>query len=212
MKKKYIIIICVFILLCSIITIVHFTNNKIIFNKTLSGDKLTDGLYKYSLNDSNYAMNATIIGDYIYYMYIEDEKYELYRRNIYAKDNVKVGTVESSLKMCYMDNKLIRCLSDDMSKEIFDMKINRIYYGYDETIIPYKDSYLKIIGNTIYYKDKEYRKLDDTFSDLIIFDSYVYKDNTYFFITDNYDKYYLYNTLDNKLEETEMRNVKKHSK
>ena len=70
MKKKYIIIICVFILLCSIITIVHFTNNKIIFNKTLFGDKLTDGLYKYSLNVSNYSMNAPWIGDYIYYMYL----------------------------------------------------------------------------------------------------------------------------------------------
>ena len=169
MKKVLRVLICILILLWILIG-VYFIYSKFFMNRELAGEQLTTGLYVYNIYDGDDTHSIRVVNNNIIYWIQKDDKYVFYNYDIYSNETKQIGDYPfNDESYCYIDKNYINCTNSNHS-DIYNYKFKTIYSGEDETIVPYKKSYIKIKNNTLYYKNKEYKKMDGDFSNLNLYD------------------------------------------
>lgn len=194
MKNKKLLLILVGVLCIGIIVIIIFLlNNKDNSNKILVGTKVTDGVYKYKIEEDSYVQNIAIKDNNIYYMVNDDDTYKLNNINIYKNGNKEVGTINAD--MCVLNDYYISCIKDT-TRTIYDFNLKEIYKS-DENVevIPYQNSYLIIEDKEIYLNNKKIRTIKDDIKKFNILKYFVKEDNTFIEFISNYDTY-VYNVKD----------------
>ena len=195
-KIKYKNIIILLLIIIVIISVIFIVKPKSKVEKKLKGNKVSDGLYLYDINKES-IQSINVFDDNIYYITSENDKYSLYEINIYNNKTNKLGSVESD--MCSLNSYYLSCFNNDKI-QVYNMNFKEIFNGdSDSVIIPYKDSYIRVIDNDIYYNNKKYRTIKDIYNFDII-NYYVSKDNTYiYFISSNNS--YIYDVNKDSYEE-----------
>ena len=166
MKRSNKILVSILLVICIIIFVLTYYILYVgrdvpesVADKELSGEKLTEGLYKYDLDVGDYNNGITVYNNVIYYWEQIDDNYIFYKRDIYTNKNEKLGTFDSKNYYCYFEDNYIDCSNDD-NKKMFNYDFKKIYDGEQKTIVPYKDDLLTIEKDKAYFKNKEYKKLD----------------------------------------------------
>jgi len=221
MKKNLALLLSI-ITLFSCIYFIRLTSKK---DTTIKGNKITNFLYAYNLNEKGQDWNGYNIQDENIYFLLsnkdqEKTKYELYVRNIYDKNNIKLQEFTKP-ESCNIVTNYIQCLSDE-AITIYDFHIKELYkteLNKDEDypkIMPYKDIYLKYLNNTLYIrqnnKDNEFRNLPEKLKNTFVEDYYANKNNTYLLLYDiNTNIHYIYDINKNTYEEIISKNSYKYA-
>ena len=178
MKKN----IFIFISLTIIIILIYNTNFSLTKPKILSSTNINNYLYSYKTTKE--IKDFTIDNNNIFY--ISDNK--LYYQNLYEPNPKLINKISSS---CSFKNQFIIC-----NKTLYDLYLKKLYKA-NESIIPYKDIYLKFLTNKILFNNITYKNLNNNY-ELI---NYFYtKNNTYLLLKLN-NLYYLYNLNKDTYEE-----------
>ena len=194
MKNKKVLLILIEVLCIGIILIIIFLlNNKDNSNKKLVGTKVTNGVYKYNIEEDSYVQDIVIEDNNIYYMINDDDTYILKTINIYKNGTEEVGTINAD--MCAINDYYISCIKGT-TRTVYDFNLKEIYKT-DETVevIPYQDSYLIIKDKEIYLNNKKIRTIKDDIKKFNVLKYYVKEDNTFIEFLSNYDTY-VYNVKD----------------
>ncbi|MCM1053349.1 MAG: hypothetical protein NC483_05195 [Ruminococcus sp.] len=185
-------------------------------SKILGGYLKETNLYEYNLNNDEGSLNGySIIDNNIYSLIDKETKYELYYQNIYDKKSTKIGEIDNE-GYCNLSNNYITCNTVDKSS-IYDLELN-LKYETDLSeegliyIIPYKDTFLKMVNNIIYLNqnnnDITFRTLEEKFKDYNFYKYYYERDNTFItFINFEANSYFIYNIKDNTYEEITLNNI-----
>ena len=158
MKRSNKILVSILLVICIIIFVLTYYILYVgrdvpesVADKELSGEKLTEGLYKYDLDVGDYNNGITVYNNVIYYWEQIDDNYIFYKRDIYTYKNEKLGTFDSKNYYCYFEDNYIDCSNDD-NKKMFNYDFKKIYDGEQKTIVPYKDDLLTIEKDKAYFK------------------------------------------------------------
>ena len=188
-KKKLLVVFCII----AILIVIYLLNNKVCFNKKLMGNKVTNGVYKYTINENNYVQDIAVQNNNLYYLVDENDKYILKAVDIYKNETKDVGTINAD--MCILNDYFISCIKDK-TRTIYDFNLNEKYKTDDNVgIVLYQDSYLILKDNEMYLNDKKIRTMKDDIKNYEILKYYVTEDNTFIEFISNYDTY-VYNVKD----------------
>ncbi len=210
MKKKYhlkksvkLFLAIIIVIVIGIVLGIIFINNKETKKdviKDLQGEKITDYVYKYDLSKTN-NVGYSIYDNSIYYLVDKDTKTEIYKRDIYEKESVLIGTLpKEEGSFTFIKGNYIHYATDN-KEVIYNTKMEAVEEITNEEVYPYKDSYIINKDKTLYYQDKEYRKLKDEVKNMSAINEYAFDDTTIlYFIGDNDKVNYLYNITDDTYE------------
>lgn len=182
-------------------------------NKNLSGEKLTDGVYLYNIDIDDYTHGTKVINDKIYYWIELSDKYEFYSIDIYSNKKEKIGefSTKDYYYYCYFESNYIDCSSGN-NKVMFDYNFKKIYDGEQKIIVPFKDDFISLENNTIYYQNKEYRKIKEDISSYNYYDYDLVKDNIYlYFAGYRGSEGCLLNVKENRCENYDYKNIRNYS-
>ncbi len=220
LKTKFKVLFFVFFILLCIGIIFLLFNNKDSSNekdnnktkKNLLGEKVIDGLYLYNIETGDEIFKIKVIKDSIYYMIDSNDKYEFYKLDIYSNKREKLGEVSSLDNYCNFEDDFIDCYVDN-KKIMYDYSFKTIYEGEEKVIIPYKDDYIKYENNTIYFKNKEFRKIEKDLSNKNFYRYDSFDDNIYlYFASIEDDDSCILNVMDNKCENYKYTGIRKYNK
>ena len=207
MKKRFKLLIGIILIICFLVFVA--TYYFLYYDRKLSGDFVTDGVYLYNIDVGDYNHNITVKNDTIYYYINSEDKYEFYKIDIYSNKTKKIGEVNLKNSYCYFENDFINC-ADDNNKIIYSFDFKKIYDGEQKLIIPYKKDYIKYENNTIYYKDKEYKKISKDLTSYNAYDYYTFDDNAFIFFAGEEDDCLL-NVEDNKCENYKYTGIRRYN-
>ena len=198
MKKK----ILIFIIIIEVIALI--TLCILIYNRLswkLRGEIIDDHIYKYSIraNEESYAP-INIIDDTIYYLLEDQRVFSLYKRNIYSKEEVKVGTIEGENDYCTFDGDFIFCLNTNYDYYNTDLELvySKSYNNNDSSnVIYYQGKFLLLIDNKIYDNNNIIRQIDFGDTTAYFFGKQVIGDNTFLIFYSPYEKMYIYYDIAN---------------
>ena len=186
------------------------SNNSLFKSKELMGKKLTNGVYSYKLNNDFENIETRIIEGQIYYLAELKESYELYKLDIYSNKNEKIGSIEKDGVYCYFDNELVVCSKDDKIM-LYNNELKKVYDDKDPIVVPYRNDFIKVKDNTLYYKNKEYKRVNEDLTDYSVRDYAEFNDNLFIFFVKFGGNSCIYNLSKNKCEDLDNIYLKKHS-
>jgi len=168
--------------------------------KELQGELLTDYVYKYDLSKTN-NVGYSIYDNSIYYLVDKDTKTEIYKRDIYEKDSVLLGTLpKEEESFIYLKGNYIHYAIDN-KEVIYNYKMEVVQEITNNGFYEYKDSFIIKKDNILYYQDKEFRKLDDKVKDMVVANEFIFDNTTLLYFIGEDDKInYLYNITDDTYE------------
>lgn len=209
MKKNIAIIISIMTLFFAIFKMqVYYEKEPLL---TFSGEKITNYFYHYNLNSGlNELTNITILNNKIFYLSNNTSTYTLFSRNIYEPKENKIK--EFNADWCEFTNKYVTCNNNEFIY-FYNLENNQeIKTAYEDeiSIIPYKDTYLKLSNNKlILLENKNQYLFRDLKNKYLIKYFYYTKDNTYI-ILEKDNILYLYNIKENSFQTLEDPNIKKY--
>ena len=207
MKKNIKVIISLVLIIC--VLCILLSRKSSIDKRILAGEKVIDGVYSYNIDAKDNYHIIRIHNDDIYYFVDYGNEYETYKIDIDDNKKEKIGKIDLKDYYCYVENDYIICTGDN-NERVYDFDLKEIYNGEFAKIIPYKDSYIKVIDNIIYFQDKEYGSIKNG-SDYSIYDYDVFDSNAYLSFG-NYDgENCIYNFNEKKCEEYKYDGIKKYN-
>ena len=210
MKKGFKLIIGITLIMS--IFVFGYTYYSLYMNKELSGEKIADGIYLYKLDIGNENHGVKIHDDSIYYWTEAGDKFSFYKMDIYRNKETKIGEFNSNDSYCYFEDDFIEC-SNDNNKTLYNYKFKKLYEGDIKTVIPYKKDFIKYENNTVYYKDKEYKKVKTDLTGYNFYRYEAFENNIYLFFAGlGENESCLLNVMDNKCEDYKYSNVKDYPK
>ncbi len=210
MKKGFKLIIGITLIMS--IFVFGYTYYSLYMNKELSGEKIADGIYLYKLDIGNENHSVKIHDDDIYYWTQVDDKFNFYKMDIYKNKETKIGEFNLNDYYCYFQDDFIEC-AGDTKQTLFNYKFKKFYEGDIKTVIPYKKDFIKYENNTVYYKDKEYKKVKTDLTGYNFYRYEAFENNIYLFFAGlGDDESCLLNVMDNKCEDYKYSNVKDYPK
>ena len=214
MKKKIIVSVILIICILGFVSTIYFLYlpEKVpsYFSKELTGEKINDGVYKYTLDVKDYNHSDIVHDNNIYYWIELDDRYEFYKVNIYKNKKEKIGEFKNKNYYCYFEKDYIDC-SGDTSRVLYNYDFKEIYRGNDKVSIPYKNDFIKIEDNIIYYKDKEYKKMTVDYANYSVYDHSTFDNNIFLYFSDIAGDGCIYNVEDNKCENYEYSSISDYS-
>ena len=100
-KKRFFgLIICLAVIIAATLLLLNS-------NEKLSGEKLTDGVYKYVLPQKKEIDDFEVYDNSIYYLIKDKENPVLYKIDLYTNKSKTVGPIKSA--NCYLEEKYISC-------------------------------------------------------------------------------------------------------
>lgn len=217
MKKNLALLITV-IALFSCLYYVRLNKEK---DGLIRGNKITEFLYEYKLNPEEQEWAGYYLkDDNIYYLLHSENKYNLYQRNIYIKDNVKKQEFNNNAS-CNLVNDYIQCISDNKItiynyeyKKLYETEVNDSE-DYPK-IIKYKDTFLKYKNNNLYLnqnqKESLFQELPEELNSTFIEDYYIEKSNTYLLLFNLKDNiHYIYDINKKEIKEVISKNSYKYN-
>ena len=199
-KKSVIILIISVIIICALIIFL------IKYNNSLKGEKVTDGVYLYSIKTEDYHLTTLkVIKDNIYFLNEDNRTYTLYKQNIYRNSSSKVGKIDGENDYCLLYDKYILCLNND-TNNYYDYNLKLLYSEkYDEDnkshTLYHQNKFLKLIDNKIYDGNKVYRELDFNDKDAYYMNDVFVNNSSYLVYYSSSKKiYYYYDITNNSYE------------
>ena len=184
------------VVIIPILIVVLFLNRNILFNKKLVGNKITNGLYEYKLDETSGIQNVIIKNDKVYYLINNDYTYKLKELDIYTNKTKEIGSIESD--SCLVKNNYLSCVKEGKNI-LYDTNFKEVIKSDSFDIIPYNNSFLTINEKDIYFNDKKIRTIKDDIDNFGYTDYFVTKDNTFIeFVSTN--DLYIYNVKDDSYE------------
>lgn len=180
---------------------------------TFSGEKITNYFYNYNLNSNslNELTDTAILNNKLFYLSNSISSYTLFSRNIYDSKENKIK--EFNADWCEFTNKYVTCNNNEFIY-FYNLENNReikIVYEDNTSIIPYKDTYLKLSNNKLtLLENKNQHIFRDLKNKYLYQDFYYTKDNT-FILLEKDNLLYLYNIKDNSFQKLENSNIKNYS-
>lgn len=191
-----------------ILIVVLFLNRNILFNKKLVGNKLTNGLYEYKLDETSGVQNVIIKNNKIYYLTNNDYTYYLKELDIYTNKTKVVGSIESD--SCRLNNYYLSCVKEGKNI-LYDTNFKEVFSSESYNIIPYKNSFLTVEGKDLYLNNKKIRTIKDDIESFDVINYFVLKDNTFIEFVSLYDLY-IYNVKDDSYEKIDYNDLYKYDK
>lgn len=179
--------------------------------KDLAGVKITEGIYLYKLDIGNEYHSVRVYEDNIYYWTAAGSNYDFYKVGIYDNKNVKIGNSNIEESYCYFEDNYINCSTID-KMILYNFKFKKLYEGDIKTVIPYKKKLIKFENNTVYYNDKEFKKIKVDLTNYNFYRHEIFDDNMYLFFSRHEDyEPCLLNVKSNKCEDYTYTNVKRYN-
>lgn len=207
MKKnglKKLFIIMLMLAFFSILAIVLIQINH--YYWSLKGNKLTNGIYLYSVGKHEGEYIPTIVKeDAIFYLKKENGNYNLYERNIRKKVSKIIDTINGNYDYCYFEDDYIECSNETQETSFFDYKTNKLYTknnnenNYTITIL-YNGKFLEIDNNKIYDNNNLIKEINID-GEYYYQNNFIYGDNTYLvYYSREEDSYIYYDIKNDKYE------------
>lgn len=217
-------------LLLSIVTLfscIYFFQLNTLKDESIKGNQVTKFLYAYNLNENEQEWNNYYLKDKTIYFLLsktekEETKFELYKRDIYNRENTKLQEFVKKDETCSIITNYIQCSNNETItiynynlQELYKTKINE-NDDYPK-IMRYKDIFIKYLNNALYLnqnnQEKEFRKLPEELKTTFVEDFYVTEDNTYLLLFNlNTNIYYIYDINKNDYQEIKSKNSYKYTK
>lgn len=161
---KFVVIplIIIILVLGTLLYIKYNTKEVNVVVKSLKGEKISDKIYGYKLNndlDKNIVFSSPY-KDYIYYALTDGNKVYYYRYNIYTLEN-KLLSDDFNYMGCNIDDDKLYCF-DNTKTDMLDLNLKLIKSDIGDNIIPINKSYYSIKGNDLYKDSEVIYKFDNT--------------------------------------------------
>ena len=178
-----------------VLIIICLTIMILINGKKLKGDKVYDNIYHYQVGNNINYVSVKIRDNNIYYFTEKNEKYTLYKRNIYRNKVEKVGDIKGNNSNCIFYSNYFLCLNEN--SDYYDYDLNLLYskkYDLEDRsqVIYYQDKILILRDKELYDNDKLIRKIDIKDNDTEYYNDLVIDNNTYIVFRSNSNKTYIY--------------------
>lgn len=181
-------VIMVLIIICLSIMI-------LVNGKKLKGNIVYDNIYHYRVGNNINYVSVKIRDNNIYYFTEKNEKYTLYKRNIYRNKVEKVGDIKGNNSNCIFYSNYFLCLNEN--SDYYDYDLNLLYskkYNLEDRsqVIYYQGKILILRDKELYDNDKLIRKIDIKDNDTEYYNDLVIDNNTYIVFRSNSNKTYIY--------------------
>lgn len=181
-------VIMVLIIICLSIMI-------LVNGKKLKGNIVYDNIYHYRVGNNINYVSVKIRDNNIYYFTEKNEKYTLYKRNIYKNKVEKVGDIKGNNSNCIFYSNYFLCLNEN--SDYYDYDLNLLYskkYDLEDhsQVIYYQDKILILRDKELYDNNKLIRKIDIKDNDTEYYNDLVIDNNTYIVFRSNSKKTYIY--------------------